>query len=63
MALAVAAGLAALITAVPQIAFAMKVAGSVYLLYLAWQIAGARPRSRRTSRTAARPGRRRRRSR
>lgn len=42
MALAVAAGLGALITTVPEIAFAMKVAGSVYMLYLAYQIAGAR---------------------
>jgi threonine/homoserine/homoserine lactone efflux protein len=42
MALAVAAGLGVLITTVPQIAFAMKVAGSVYLLYLAWRVAGAR---------------------
>jgi len=41
MALAVAAGLGALVTAVPQLAFAMKVAGSAYLVYLAWQIAGA----------------------
>ena len=42
MALSVAAGLGALATAVPQIAFAMKLAGSVYLLYLALQIAGMR---------------------
>jgi len=42
MALSVAAGLGALATAVPEIAFAMKVAGSVYLLYLALQIAGMR---------------------
>jgi threonine/homoserine/homoserine lactone efflux protein len=42
MALSVAAGLGALATAVPGIAFAMKVAGSVYLLYLALQIAGMR---------------------
>ena len=41
MALAVAGGLGALVAAVPEIAFAMKVAGSAYLLYLAWQIAGA----------------------
>jgi threonine/homoserine/homoserine lactone efflux protein len=41
MALAVAAGLGALITSVPEIAFAMKLGGSVYLLYLAYQIAGA----------------------
>jgi threonine/homoserine/homoserine lactone efflux protein len=42
LALAVAAGLGALITTVPEIAIAMKVAGSVYLLFLAYQIAGAR---------------------
>jgi threonine/homoserine/homoserine lactone efflux protein len=41
MALAVAAGLGALVTSVPEIAFAMKLGGSAYLLYLAWQIAGA----------------------
>ena len=41
MALAAAAGLAALITAVPGLAVAMKVAGSAYLLYLAVRIAGA----------------------
>jgi threonine/homoserine/homoserine lactone efflux protein len=42
MALAVAAGLGALVTAAPQVAFAMKVAGSGYLLYLAVQIVGMR---------------------
>ena len=41
MTLAVAAGLGVIITSVPEIAIAMKVAGSVYLLYLAYQIAGA----------------------
>ena len=41
MALGVAAGLGTLVTAVPELAFVMKAAGSVYLLYLAWQIAGA----------------------
>jgi threonine/homoserine/homoserine lactone efflux protein len=41
MALAVAAGLGVLVTTVPEIAFAMKVAGSAYLLYLAYQVAGA----------------------
>lgn len=40
MALAMAAGLGALVSTLPQIEFAMKVAGSVYLLYLAVQIAG-----------------------
>ena len=39
MALAVAAGLGTLITTVPVLGTAMKVAGSAYLLYLAWQIA------------------------
>jgi threonine/homoserine/homoserine lactone efflux protein len=39
--LGVAAGIGALITAVPQIGVAMKLVGSVYLLYLAWQVAGA----------------------
>ena len=46
MALAVAGGLGALVAAVPQLAFAMKVAGSAYLLYLAWQIASARALAR-----------------
>lgn len=41
MALAVAAGLGAVLAAVPEITLAMKVGGSVYLLYLAYQIAGA----------------------
>jgi threonine/homoserine/homoserine lactone efflux protein len=41
MALAAAAGLAALITAVPELAFVLKLVGSAYLLYLAWQVAGA----------------------
>jgi threonine/homoserine/homoserine lactone efflux protein len=41
MALASAAGIGALVAAVPQLAFAMKLAGSAYLLYLAWQVAGA----------------------
>ena len=39
MALAVGAGLGALIAAVPQLAFAMRVAGSLYLLFLAFQVA------------------------
>ena len=46
MALGAVVGLAALVAVVPQIAFAMKVAGSVYLLYLAWQVAGAGALSR-----------------
>jgi threonine/homoserine/homoserine lactone efflux protein len=41
MALGVAAGLGALLTTVPDITVAMKVGGSLYLLYLAFQIAGA----------------------
>lgn len=41
MAVAVAAGLGALLTTVPEITVAMKVGGSIYLLYLAYQIAGA----------------------
>ncbi|HEY6013187.1 MAG TPA: LysE family transporter [Candidatus Limnocylindrales bacterium] len=41
MALAVAAGLWALLTTVPEITFGMKLGGSLYLLYLAYQIAGA----------------------
>ena len=39
--LAVAAGLSVLITGVPGVAVAMKIAGSLYLLYLAWRVAGA----------------------
>jgi threonine/homoserine/homoserine lactone efflux protein len=39
MALGSAAGLAVLVTAVPGLAVAMRVAGSAYLLWLAWQIA------------------------
>jgi threonine/homoserine/homoserine lactone efflux protein len=41
LAVVTAAGLGALITAVPAIAIAMKVAGSAYLFFLAWQVAGA----------------------
>jgi len=41
MALAAGLGLAALISAVPGLALVMKVGGSLYLLYLAWQIARA----------------------
>ena len=41
MTLAVAIGLGAVLAAFPPLAVAMKVAGSVYLLYLAWQVAGA----------------------
>lgn len=39
MTLAVAAGSGALITALPGIATVMKIGGSIYLLYLAYQIA------------------------
>jgi threonine/homoserine/homoserine lactone efflux protein len=42
MALVVAAGVDTLLTTVPTIALAMKVAASAYLLYLAYQVAGAR---------------------
>ena len=41
MTLVVAIGLGAVLAAFPPLAVAMKVAGSVYLLYLAWQVAGA----------------------
>ena len=41
MALGVAAGFGAAIAAFPALAFVMKLAGSAYLLYLAWQVAGA----------------------
>jgi threonine/homoserine/homoserine lactone efflux protein len=39
MALGAAAGLSALVATVPAIALALKIAGSIYLLYLAWQVA------------------------
>jgi threonine/homoserine/homoserine lactone efflux protein len=42
MAIVVAAGVGTLLTAIPGIALAMKVAASAYLLYLAYQVAGAR---------------------
>jgi threonine/homoserine/homoserine lactone efflux protein len=41
LAILVAAGLGVLVTTVPGLALAMKVGGSLYLLYLAWQVAGA----------------------
>ena len=41
MALVVAAGLGALVTAIPEVALVMKLAASAYLLYLAYQVAGA----------------------
>ena len=52
MAVLVAAGLGVLVTSLPPLALAMKIAGSVYLLYLAWQVAGAGALERTT---AARP--------
>ena len=42
MALGVALGLGAVISAIPALAIAMKVAGTIYLLFLAVQIAGIR---------------------
>ena len=42
MALVVAAGVGTLFAAVPEIGFLMKVGASVYLFYLAYQVAGAR---------------------
>jgi threonine/homoserine/homoserine lactone efflux protein len=41
MALATAAGLGVLFEAIPGLSFAMKLAGSAYLLFLAYQVAGA----------------------
>ena len=41
LAILVAAGLGVLVTTIPPLALAMKVGGSAYLLYLAWQVAGA----------------------
>jgi threonine/homoserine/homoserine lactone efflux protein len=49
MAVLVAAGLGVLVTTIPPLAFAMKVAGSLYLLFLAWQVAGAGALERTTS--------------
>lgn len=46
MALVGAAGLGALVTTIPEIGVAMKAAGSIYLLYLAYQVAGARAMER-----------------
>jgi threonine/homoserine/homoserine lactone efflux protein len=50
--LLVAAGLGVLVTTIPPLGFAMKLGGSIYLLYLAWQVAGAGALERAT---AARP--------
>ena len=52
LAILVAAGLGVVVTTVPPLAFAMKLGGSIYLLYLAWQVAGAGALERAT---AARP--------
>jgi len=41
LALIAAAGLAAIVSAMPTLAVVMKIAASAYLLYLAWQVAGA----------------------
>jgi len=41
MALLVAAGLGAVVTSVPAVTVVLKVLGSVYLLWLAWQLLGA----------------------
>ena len=46
MALTAAAGIGILSGAIPQLAVVMKAAGSLYLVYLAWQIAGARALAR-----------------
>jgi threonine/homoserine/homoserine lactone efflux protein len=40
MVLVAAAGLGVLIASVPALGISLKVVGSVYLLYLAWQVAG-----------------------
>jgi threonine/homoserine/homoserine lactone efflux protein len=48
MALGVAAGLGALITTIPAIGFVLKLSGSIYLIYLGYQIAGARALERGT---------------
>jgi threonine/homoserine/homoserine lactone efflux protein len=41
MAIVVAAGLGALFTAIPDVALVLKLGASAYLLYLAYQVAGA----------------------
>ena len=43
MAAAAAAGLAGVLLALPSLQIAMKTAGSIYLLWLAWQTAGRGP--------------------
>lgn len=42
MAVAVASGLGVLVTTIPQVEFGLKVIGSAYLIYLAYQVAGTR---------------------
>ncbi len=49
LAVLVAAGLGVLVTTIPPLALAMKIAGSIYLLYLAWQVAGAEALQRTTA--------------
>jgi threonine/homoserine/homoserine lactone efflux protein len=41
MAVLVAGGLGVLVTTAPLLGLAMKIGGSIYLLFLAWQVAGA----------------------
>lgn len=50
--LAVAAGVVAVIVAVPQLARALNVAAALYILYLAWKIATAPPIAAQTSKVA-----------
>jgi threonine/homoserine/homoserine lactone efflux protein len=52
--LAVGFGLGAVLSAYPQLHFALKIAGGVYLLYLAWRIAMSRSMGQKDGR-AARP--------
>ena len=53
MLLALGAGLAELYRALPWAQLALKIAGSAYLLWLAWRIATARPTSIRPNRRGA----------
>lgn len=55
MALLVAAGLGVLITTVPALEVGLKVVGSLYLLYLAFQIAGGRTATQREVATPLTP--------
>lgn len=45
MVAACAAGLGAVFTAVPSLQLALKIVGSLYMLWLAWKVANARPAS------------------